>query len=139
VAPDDYVVWYREVAASIASVLAGDGSYFLNIKEHAEDGQRHLYVKDLFVAHVRQWGWRFVDAGLLGCEDGDQRSFAVKAGRVVVTKDADFLRLHAQGVPHAGIAYRHSQSRGKGEALRRLLLIHDAFSPEDMKNRVEDL
>lgn len=61
VAPDDYVEWYRDVAASIASVLAGDGSYFLNIKEHAEDGQRHLYVKDLFIAHVRRWGWRFVD------------------------------------------------------------------------------
>jgi DNA modification methylase len=36
-------------------------AYFLNIKEHAEDGQRHLYVKDLFIAHVRQWSWRFVD------------------------------------------------------------------------------
>jgi DNA modification methylase len=61
VAPDNYVEWYEDVAAAIVSVLAGDGSYFLNIKEHAEDGQRHLYVKDLFIAHVRQWGWRFVD------------------------------------------------------------------------------
>ncbi len=61
VAPEDYVDWYREVASGIASVLAPDGSYVLNIKEHAEDGQRHLYVKDLFIAHVRQWGWRFVD------------------------------------------------------------------------------
>jgi DNA modification methylase len=61
VAPDDYVEWYRDVAAGIAAVLAGDGSYFLNIKEHAEDGQRHLYVKELIIAHVRQWGWRFVD------------------------------------------------------------------------------
>jgi DNA modification methylase len=61
VAPDDYVDWFRDVAANIASVLASDGSYFLNIKEHAEDGQRHLYVKDLFIAHARQWGWRFVD------------------------------------------------------------------------------
>lgn len=61
VAPEDYVEWYRDVAASIASVLAHDGSYLLNIKEHAEDGQRHLYVKDLFIAHVRQWGWRFID------------------------------------------------------------------------------
>ena len=61
VAPDDYVEWYRDVAASIATVLASGGSYVLNIKEHAEDGQRHLYVKDLFIAHVRQWGWRFVD------------------------------------------------------------------------------
>ncbi|MBA3973369.1 MAG: DNA modification methylase [Candidatus Solibacter sp.] len=61
VSPDEYVAWYRAVAAGIESVLAPDGSYFLNIKEHAEDGQRSLYVKDLTLAHVRQWGWRFVD------------------------------------------------------------------------------
>jgi DNA modification methylase len=61
VPPDEYVAWYRAVAAGIESVLSGDGSYLLNIKEHAEGGQRHLYVKDLFIAHVRQWGWRFVD------------------------------------------------------------------------------
>ena len=61
VAPEDYVDWYRAVAATIAAVLAPDGSYLLNIKEHAADGERHLYVKDLVIAHKRQWGWRFVD------------------------------------------------------------------------------
>jgi len=61
VPPDEYVEWFRAVAAGVESVLAADGSYFLNIKAHAEDGQRHLYVKDLFIAHVRQWSWRFVD------------------------------------------------------------------------------
>jgi DNA modification methylase len=59
--PDAYVEWYRAVAEGIESVLAPDGSYFLNIKERAEDGERHLYVKDLTIAHRRQWGWRFVD------------------------------------------------------------------------------
>jgi ParB-like chromosome segregation protein Spo0J len=59
--PDEYVAWYREVAAVIESVLAADGSYFLNIKEHSEEGERSLYVKDLVIAHRRQWGWRFVD------------------------------------------------------------------------------
>ena len=49
------------MAATIAAVLAPDGSYLLNIKEHAADGERHLYVKDLIIAHKRQWGWRFVD------------------------------------------------------------------------------
>jgi len=61
VAPEDYVKWYRDVAATIAVVLAPDGSYLLNIKEHAADGERHLYVKDLVIAHKRHWGWRFVD------------------------------------------------------------------------------
>lgn len=59
--PDEYVAWYRDVAAVIESVLAPDGSYFLNIKEHSEEGERSLYVKDLVLAHRRQWGWRFVD------------------------------------------------------------------------------
>ncbi len=59
--PDQYVEWFRGVAAQIAVVLAPDGSYFLNIKEHCEDGERVLYVKDLVLAHKRQWGWMFVD------------------------------------------------------------------------------
>jgi DNA modification methylase len=61
VPPEAYSEWFRPVAANIAAVLAPDGSYFLNIKEHAEDGERSLYVKDLIIAHRRQWGWRFVD------------------------------------------------------------------------------
>ena len=59
--PEEYADWYRDVAANVAAVLAPDGSYFLNIKEHAEGGQRSLYVKDLVLAHVRQWGWWFID------------------------------------------------------------------------------
>jgi DNA modification methylase len=58
---DEYVKWYRDVAANIMAHLAEDGSYFCNIKEHSEDKQRHLYVKDLTIAHVREWGWRWVD------------------------------------------------------------------------------
>ncbi len=49
--PDEYVDWYADVAANVAAVLAEDGSYFLNIKEHADDGERSLYVKDLVLAH----------------------------------------------------------------------------------------
>ena len=59
--PDEYATWYRDVATNIAAVLAADGSYFLNIKEHADDGERSLYVKDLVIAHRRLWGWRFID------------------------------------------------------------------------------
>src|ERR1039458_5712062 len=61
VPPEAYCDWFRVVAANIAAVLAPDGSYFLNIKAHADDGERNLYVMDLVLAHKRQWGWRFVD------------------------------------------------------------------------------
>lgn len=57
----DYVDWYSDVAATIYNVLAADGSYFLNIKEHTEEGERSLYVKDLVIAHKRSWAWRFID------------------------------------------------------------------------------
>jgi DNA modification methylase len=59
--PDEYVDWFEDVQANVRAVLADDGSWFVNIKEHCDDGQRHLYVKDLTIAHVRRWGWRFVD------------------------------------------------------------------------------
>ena len=61
VPPEEYVDWFRAVAAGVESLLAPDGSYFLNIKAHADDGERNLYVMDLVIAHRRQWGWRFVD------------------------------------------------------------------------------
>lgn len=59
--PDDYVEWFDDVQSCVANNLAEDGSWFVNIKEHCEDGQRSLYVKDLTIAHVREWGWNFVD------------------------------------------------------------------------------
>jgi DNA modification methylase len=58
---DEYAQWYKAVAANIEAFLAPDGSYFLNIKAHADGGQRSLYVMDLVIEHVRKWGWMFVD------------------------------------------------------------------------------
>lgn len=61
VRPDDYVEWFAPVPASIAEHLAEDGSWFLNIKPGVTpDGlDTELYVLDLVVAHVREWGWHF--------------------------------------------------------------------------------
>jgi hypothetical protein len=56
-----------------------------------------------------------------------------------VTQDSDFLRLHAQGVSHAGIAYCQQQSMSVWEMLRRVVLIHDLLSPEEIAGRVEFL
>lgn len=59
--PDEYVAWWEAVQSIVKQYLVDDGSFLVNIKEHCEDGQRHLYVKDLTIAHVRAWGWLFVD------------------------------------------------------------------------------
>jgi uncharacterized protein (DUF433 family) len=45
------------------------------------------------------------DARLAGASDRTQLSFARASGRVIVTQDDDFLRLHASGVDHARIVF----------------------------------
>lgn len=57
----EYVEWWEAVQGCVKANLAGDGSFFVNIKPHCEDGQRVLYVFDLVLAMVRRWGWRFED------------------------------------------------------------------------------
>lgn len=59
--PDEYVAWWDDVQASVRKHLAPDGSFFVNIKPHCDDGQRSLYVADMVLAMVRKWAWRFVD------------------------------------------------------------------------------
>ncbi len=59
--PDAYVDWWKALNDLIVQYLEPDGCFFLNIKEHCENYQRVLYVFDLVIAHVRQWGWYFVD------------------------------------------------------------------------------
>lgn len=79
------------------------------------------------------------DACLIGANDMAQLEFAVSSGRVLVTQDDDFLRLHMQGMPHAGVCYCQQQSISVREILRRLILVHDLLSPEEMAGRVEFL
>jgi len=58
---DDYADWFKPVADNVWKHLSDDGSWIVNIKENSKDGQRSLYVKDLVVDHVREWGWKFID------------------------------------------------------------------------------
>lgn len=57
----EYVDWWEALQANVKANLASDGSFFVNIKAHCEDGQRCLYCMDLVAAMVRRWRWRFVD------------------------------------------------------------------------------
>jgi hypothetical protein len=79
------------------------------------------------------------DADLSGADDEDHLAFGLARGRVVVTKDRDFLRHHRNGVPHAGIAFSQHGLRSIGELLRGLILLNDCLGPEDMRNHVEFL
>jgi Domain of unknown function (DUF5615) len=80
-----------------------------------------------------------VESGLLSADDPTQLSFAYSSGRVLVTHDADFLRLHAEGVAHADIAYCEQGGSSIGEILRQLVLIYDLLTPEEMAGKIEFL
>ena len=76
-------------------------------------------------------------ARLLRAEDEEQAAYGLAENRVVLTHDADFLRLQSAGVPHAGIAFCHKDTLGLGEIIRRLVLVWEIYEPEEMANRVE--
>lgn len=54
--PDNYVEWFLPFADNYARVLKPSGSFILNIKEKAVDGERHTYVIELILA-LRKRGW----------------------------------------------------------------------------------
>lgn len=61
VKPDDYVEWFGERAKQMKRVLKPTGSFVLNIKEKAVDGERHTYVLDLILHLKREVGFRWVE------------------------------------------------------------------------------
>ena len=77
------------------------------------------------------------EAQLVGARDIEQLEFARESGRVIVTQDSDFLRLHQAGYSHAGIVFASSGSREIGEFVRFLCLLHDCLAPKEMIGNVE--
>lgn len=58
--PDRYVDWFLPVSAELLRVLKPDGTFVLNIKEKAIDGERHTYVIEMILA-MRQQGWLWTE------------------------------------------------------------------------------
>lgn len=78
------------------------------------------------------------EAGLLEAEDAQHLAHALGEGRVIVTQDADFLRLQASGHAHGGIVYA-PQGTPISAMVRGLMLLQDALSADDMASHVEFL
>jgi len=56
----------------------------------------------------------------------------------VITHDADYLRLHAAGVPHAGIVYA-PPDKSIGDIIRGAWLIAEVLDSGEMMNHLEFL
>jgi len=79
------------------------------------------------------------EVGLMTASDEEQAAYALAENRVIFTQDRDFLRLHAAGMSHAGIAYCDKDTLSIGEIITALVLIWEIYEPEEMANRVEYL
>ena len=57
---ENYPEWFGRVAKNVYNILDDTGSFFVNIKEHVEDGQRSLYVFKTIIS-MTESGWRYID------------------------------------------------------------------------------
>jgi site-specific DNA-methyltransferase (adenine-specific) len=60
VRPDKYVEWFLPVTAELKRILKPTGSFVLNIKERAENGERHTYVLEL-ILEMKKQGWLWTE------------------------------------------------------------------------------
>ena len=56
-----YGAWFLPLAQQVYDVLADDGSFLLNLKEHSEGIRRPVYVHKLVVELVERGGWEYLD------------------------------------------------------------------------------
>ena len=58
IAPEKYIEWFLPISQELLRVLKPNGTFILNIKEKAENGERSTYVLELILALKKQgWLW----------------------------------------------------------------------------------
>ncbi|MDR0516473.1 MAG: site-specific DNA-methyltransferase [Fibromonadaceae bacterium] len=58
--PENYVEWFLPISKELLRVLKPSGTFVLNIKEKAENGERNTYVLELILA-LRKQGWLWTE------------------------------------------------------------------------------
>ena len=60
ISTEEYVEWFLPVSEQLLRVLKSTGTFILNIKEKAENGERSTYVLELILA-LRKQGWLWTE------------------------------------------------------------------------------
>ncbi|MCY4577176.1 MAG: site-specific DNA-methyltransferase [Candidatus Kaiserbacteria bacterium] len=58
--PDKYAEWFLPITAELLRTLNPKGTFVLNIKEKAINGERHTYVMEMIIA-MRKQGWLWTE------------------------------------------------------------------------------
>lgn len=105
----------------------------LHLDEHVDPALAHaLHRRRVDVTTT-------AEAGLRGASDRVQLAFAEVEGRVIVTNDSDFLRLHRAGISHAGIAFYGPKRRSIGSLVRAVMMLWETRGASEMRNQVHFL
>ena len=60
IAPEKYVEWFLPISEELLRTLKPTGTFILNIKEKADNGERNAYVLELILA-LRKQGWLWTE------------------------------------------------------------------------------
>jgi DNA modification methylase len=121
--PEHYVAWFIERSEEFLRVLKPSGSFVLNIKEKAENGERHTYVLELILA-LRQQGWLWTEEYIWhkrNCYPGKWPNRFRDAWERCLhfTKARKFkMNQHAVMVPMGDWADARLKSLGKNDVVR---------------------
>jgi len=78
------------------------------------------------------------EAGLRTEDDLTHLNFAQAQGRVIVTRDPDFIRLTGTARFHTGVAF-YSSRHSLREVIEGLILIYEVMTPAEMAGHIEYL
>ncbi len=77
------------------------------------------------------------EAGLLSTGDHIQFRYAQESGRVLVTQDADFLRIASKQFDHFGILFFNHRKCSLGDVILSGVTLNSRVPAENMMGRIE--
>ena len=131
--PDNYVEWFLPRSEQFFRVLKDDGSFVLNIKEKAVNGERHTYVIELILA-LRKQGWFWTEEYIWhkrNCFPGKWPNRFRDAWERCLhfTKQRQFkMNQDAVMVPMGDWAQARMKSLGKNDVVRYESQVGNAFA-----------
>jgi predicted nuclease of predicted toxin-antitoxin system len=78
-----------------------------------------------------------IEAGLRTRDDEAHLQFARTEGRVIATRDQDFLRLAGE-LDHSGVVF-YTANQSVRELIEGLILIYEVLTPNEMEGQIEYL
>ncbi len=77
------------------------------------------------------------EAALLHADDSTQLAYCLRENRVMISHDADMLRLARSGVQHSGLAWCKMHSRSIKQIILSCEFLNRNTTSDEMQNRVE--